>query len=140
MILSGEKLERQSLGSSGGGTKVINRLYLSHKTSKSKYLIDTGADVFVVPLDAASKHRPPTSLQLFAANGTVISTYGQRLLTLDLRLRRVFRWPFIIAAVSQPIIGADFLRHYGLLVDIRYECLVDSLTNCRHREQYATME
>ncbi|GFS39113.1 hypothetical protein NPIL_558591 [Nephila pilipes] len=53
-------------------------------------------------------HRPPASLQLFAANGSFISTYGQRLLTLDLGRRRVFRWPFIIAEVSQPIIGADF--------------------------------
>ncbi|GFT63253.1 transposon Ty3-I Gag-Pol polyprotein [Nephila pilipes] len=107
---------------------VINRLYLSDRTSRSKYLIDTGADVSVIPLTTASQHLPPASLQLFAANGTVISTYGQQLVTLDLGLRRVFKWPFIIAAVSQPIIGADFLRHYGLLVDIRHGRLVDSLT------------
>ncbi|GFQ87529.1 retrovirus-related Pol polyprotein from transposon 297 [Trichonephila clavata] len=107
---------------------VINRLYLSDRTSRSKYLIDTGADVSVIPLTMISKHLPPASLQLFAANGTVISTYGQKLVTLDLGLRRVFKWPFIIAGVSQPIIGADFLRHYGLLVDIRHGCLVDSLT------------
>ncbi|GFT87987.1 transposon Ty3-I Gag-Pol polyprotein [Nephila pilipes] len=98
------------------------------RTSKSKYLTDTGADVSVVPLTVASKHPPPASLQLFAANGAAISTYGQRPLTLDLGLRRVFRWPFIIAAVSQPMIGADFLRHYGLLVDNRRESLVDPLT------------
>ncbi|GFS98070.1 retrovirus-related Pol polyprotein from transposon opus [Trichonephila clavipes] len=107
---------------------VINRLYLSDKPSRMKYLIDTGTDVSVIPLPTASRHLPPASLQLFAANGTVISTYGQQLVTLDLGLRRVFRWPFIIAAVSQPIIGADFLRHYGLLVDIRHGRLVDSLT------------
>ncbi|GFT73364.1 transposon Ty3-I Gag-Pol polyprotein [Nephila pilipes] len=107
---------------------VINRLYLSDRTSRSKYLIDTGADVSVIPLTTASQHLPPASLQLFAANGPVISTYGQQLVTLDLGLRRVFKWPFIIAAVSQPIIGADFLRHYGLLVDIRHGRLVDSLT------------
>ncbi|GFT91809.1 transposon Ty3-I Gag-Pol polyprotein [Nephila pilipes] len=107
---------------------VINRLYLSDRTSRSKYLIDTGADVSVIPLTTASQHLQPASLQLFEANGTVISTYGQQLVTLDLGLRRVFKWPFIIAAVSQPIIGADFLRHYGLLVDIRHGRLVDSLT------------
>ncbi|GFU21463.1 retrovirus-related Pol polyprotein from transposon 297 [Trichonephila clavipes] len=65
---------------------------------------------------------------MFAANGTVISTYGQQIVTFDLGLRRVFKWPFIITAVSQPIIGADFLRHYGLLVDIRHGRQVDSLT------------
>ncbi|GFV29528.1 retrovirus-related Pol polyprotein from transposon 297 [Trichonephila clavipes] len=107
---------------------VLNRLYLSDKPSRMKYLIDTGADVSVISLPTASRHLPPASLQLFAANVTVISTYGQQLVTLDLRLRRVFRWPFIIAAVSQPIIGADFLRHYGLLVNIRHGRLVDSLT------------
>ncbi|GFR25644.1 retrovirus-related Pol polyprotein from transposon opus [Trichonephila clavata] len=107
---------------------VINRLYLSDRTSRSKYLIDTGADVLVIPLTTVSKHLPPASLQLFAANGTVISTFGQKLVTLDLGLRRMFKWLFIIAGVSQPIIGADFLRHYGLLVDIRHGCLVDSLT------------
>ncbi|GFS62084.1 retrovirus-related Pol polyprotein from transposon 297 [Nephila pilipes] len=128
MFLPGEKLERSSFGSSGGGTQVVNRLNLLDRTSTSKYLIDTGANVFVVPVIAASKYRPPASLQLFTVNGTAISTYDQRLLTFDLGLRRRFRWPFIIAAVSQPIIRADFLRHYGLLVDIRHECLVNSLT------------
>ncbi|GFU43262.1 peptidase A2 domain-containing protein [Nephila pilipes] len=81
-----------------------------------------------VPLTSASKHRPPASLQLFAENGIVILTYSQSLLTLDHGLRRVFRWPFIIAAVLQPIIRVDFILHYGLLVNIWYECLEDSLT------------
>ncbi|GFT21882.1 retrovirus-related Pol polyprotein from transposon 297 [Nephila pilipes] len=97
-------------------------------TSRSKYLIDTGADGSVIPLPTASQHLQSASLQPFAANGTVISTYGQQLGTLDLGLRRVFKWPFIIAAVSQPIIGADFLCHYGLLVDFRHGRLVHSLT------------
>ena len=26
-------------------------------------------------------------------------------------------WPFLLADVAMPIIGADFLRHFGLLVD-----------------------
>ncbi|GFS60318.1 retrovirus-related Pol polyprotein from transposon 297 [Nephila pilipes] len=128
MFLPDEKLEQPSLDPSSDGAMVINRLYLSDRTSQSKYLIDTGADVSVITLTTASKLLPPASLQLFSANGTVISTYGQQLVTLDLGLRRVFKWPFIIAAVSQPIIRADFLRHYGLLVDIRHGRLVDSLT------------
>ncbi|GFT68746.1 retrovirus-related Pol polyprotein from transposon 297 [Nephila pilipes] len=75
MFLPSGKLERPSIGSPGDGTKEINRLYLSDRTFKSKYLIDTGAHVSVVPLIEASKNRPPASLQLFAANRTVISTY-----------------------------------------------------------------
>ncbi|GFS70353.1 retrovirus-related Pol polyprotein from transposon opus [Trichonephila clavipes] len=128
MFLPDGKLEQPPLDPPSGGPMVINRLYLSDKPSRMKYLIDTGADVSVIPLPTASRHLPPASLQLFTTNGNVISTYGQQLVTLDLGLRRLFRWPFIIAVVSQPIIGADFLRHYGLLVDIRHGRLVDSLT------------
>ncbi|GBM64537.1 hypothetical protein AVEN_95069-1, partial [Araneus ventricosus] len=72
-------------------------------------------------------------LQLFAANGTEIPTFGQLLLKLDLGLRRAFHWPFVIAKVSQPIIGADFLRHFGLLVGIRQGCLIDPLTKLQSR-------
>ncbi|GFT83507.1 retrovirus-related Pol polyprotein from transposon 297 [Nephila pilipes] len=108
MFLPDAELEQPSLDPPSDGAMVINRLYLSDRTSRSKYLIDTGADVLVIPLTTASKHLPPASLQRFAANRTVISTYGQQLVTLDLGLRRVFKWPFIIATISQPITGADF--------------------------------
>ncbi|GFQ83375.1 retrovirus-related Pol polyprotein from transposon 297 [Trichonephila clavata] len=128
MFLPDGKLEPPSLNPLSDSAMVINRLYLSDMTSWLKYLIDTGANVSVIPLTTASKHLPPASLQLFTANGTVISTYGQQLVTLDLGLRRVFKWPFIIAVVLQPIIATDFLRHYGLLVDIHHDRLVDSLT------------
>jgi cleavage and polyadenylation specificity factor subunit 1 len=35
-----------------------------------------------------------------------------------------------LANVNKPIIGADFLKHYGLLIDLKHECLKDPLTNC----------
>lgn len=49
-------------------------------------------------------------------------------MTLDLKLRRAFRWTFIIANVKQPILGADFLSHYELLVDLSSKKLIDSIT------------
>ncbi|PIK50429.1 hypothetical protein BSL78_12668 [Apostichopus japonicus] len=52
-----------------------------------------------------------------------------RSLTLDLGLRRTCRWVFIIAEVTGPILGVDFLHHFGLLVDLRRYKLVDSTTN-----------
>ncbi|GIY48804.1 retrovirus-related Pol polyprotein from transposon 297 [Caerostris extrusa] len=93
----------------GDGKAMIQRLYLTDKTSSSRYLIDTGADVS----QSAHKTSGQTAqMQLFAANGTAIPTYGKCLFKLDLGLRREFNWPSVIAAVSQPIIGADFLRHF----------------------------
>ncbi|XP_017796720.1 PREDICTED: uncharacterized protein LOC108578232 [Habropoda laboriosa] len=66
---------------------------------------------------------------LYAANGTEISTYGTVTLTLDLGLRRAFTWRFVVAEVSKPIIGVDFLYHFGLLVDIRNQRLMDQVTS-----------
>jgi RNase H-like domain found in reverse transcriptase/Reverse transcriptase (RNA-dependent DNA polymerase)/Integrase zinc binding domain/Integrase core domain len=73
--------------------------------------------------------RERSPYELFAANGTIISTYGTINLRLDLGLKRDFVWTFVIADVSKPIIGVDFLSSYGLLVDARNRRLVDSATS-----------
>ncbi|KFD47482.1 hypothetical protein M513_11643 [Trichuris suis] len=41
-------------------------------------------------------------------------------------MRQKFSWTFVIADVQQPIIGADFLRHFTLLVDMRHHRLIDA--------------
>ena len=66
-----------------------------------------------------------------AVNNTPIATYGNRLLTLNIGLRRQFQWIFIVADVKHPILGADFLRHYNLLVDIGHNRLSDALTQLK---------
>lgn len=75
-------------------------------------------------------HRPPQSA-LQAVNGTQIDTFGTHSLTVTLGLRRSFLWVFTIADVKIPILGADFLRHFGLLVDVSRNRLTDSVTNLR---------
>ncbi|XP_037931303.1 uncharacterized protein K02A2.6-like [Teleopsis dalmanni] len=47
---------------------------------------------------------------------------------MNLGLRRKFDWNFIIANVSKPILGADFLKHFGLVVDVKRSCLSDTQT------------
>ena len=63
-----------------------------------------------------------------AANQLPIRTYGQSMVKLDLGLRRAFAWPFIVADVRDAILGADFLIHSGLLVDMQKKRLVDTHT------------
>ncbi|CAH8623577.1 unnamed protein product [Dicrocoelium dendriticum] len=63
---------------------------------------------------------------LTAANGTPIATYGHRSLTLDLGLRRTFRWVFTFAEASFVIIGIDFLKHFDLLIDAKRQMIVDT--------------
>ncbi|GBN52192.1 hypothetical protein AVEN_188511-1 [Araneus ventricosus] len=70
-----------------------------------------------------------TGFLIDAANGTRIAKFGTKLLSLDLGLRRTLQWPFIVADVTKPIIGADFLQHFGLLIDLKKRCLIDPLTN-----------
>ncbi|GBL94948.1 hypothetical protein AVEN_187463-1 [Araneus ventricosus] len=62
-------------------------------------------------------------------DGTEISTYGIKMLNLDLGLRRDFQFPFIIADVTKGILGDDFLHKYNLLVDINKKKLIDGITN-----------
>jgi hypothetical protein len=47
---------------------------------------------------------------------------------LDFGLRREYSWHFVIADVTAPIIGSDFLCFYKLLVDMRNRRLIDSIT------------
>ena len=99
-------------------------------STKQQFLIDTGAEVSVLPPRATDRpHRQGYDLQ--AANSSTIATYGTRSLTLNLGLRRSYPWIFTIAAVSHAIIGADFLRHFNLLVDLRTRSLIDAVTNLR---------
>ena len=39
---------------------------------------------------------------------------------------RTFQWPFLLAAVRFPIIGADFLKNFRLLVDVGAQKLVNA--------------
>lgn len=108
--------------------KSTGRLFVVDKISKTQFLIDTGSDLCVYPRQALKLPRTKTSYQLFAANGTSIPTYGWINLNLNLGLRRDFTWRFVVADVSKPIIGIDFLIFYNLMVDCRGQRLVDCLT------------
>ena len=83
----------------------------------------------VIPPSPSERHRNKDSkLTLQAVNGSSITTLGTRSLTLNLGLRRTFRWIFVIADVQNPILGADFLRNFGLLVDMKHTRLLDTTT------------
>ena len=55
-------------------------------------------------------------------------TFGTKRLSLNLSLRRKFSWNFCIAAVPNPIIGADLLAHYHLVPYLHESRLVDTTT------------
>lgn len=111
-----------------GGLKLC-RLILRDNSSNQQFLVDTGADVSVIPASIRQKRSGPQPLELQAANNTTIKTFGEKILKLNLGFRRDFVWPFIIADVPQSIIGSDFLEHFDLLVDVKRRRLIDKKTN-----------
>ncbi|XP_071577523.1 uncharacterized protein [Temnothorax nylanderi] len=122
------KQRGQSVMAADAGNPKSSRLYVTDCNTRRKYLIDTGSDVSVFPLANTRSKRKAESYQLFAANGSVINTYGFVTLQPDFGLRRAYPWRFIVAEVTQPIIGSDFLAHYHLLPDVKIKKLIDGQT------------
>lgn len=107
-----------------------HRLLIRDSHTKLTFLIDTGANISVLPKRCAQKRiTEPCEFKLYAANDSEIKTYGLCNLEITFGLRRVFKWPFIVCDVKQPIIGADFLRNFKLMVDLFNNRLVDLVTN-----------
>lgn len=104
------------------------RLFVVDKKTKEHYLVDTGSDVSVYPHNRIRRTIKKEIYELYAANGSTIATYGYMNLQPDFGLRRAFPWRFIIAEVTQPILGSDFLSYYHLLPDLHKGELLDGNT------------
>ncbi|GFW31232.1 retrovirus-related Pol polyprotein from transposon 297 [Trichonephila clavipes] len=100
-------------------SKHTSRLFLLDRKSGQKFLIDSGSEICVIPPSPTMNKSPQSNFSLFAANNTKIPAYGMVRKELNLGLRRPFIWTFIIADVSSPVIGADFLKHFNLLIDLK---------------------
>ena len=119
------------MATSATGLQPSRLFHVNDKATGTRFLVDTGAEVSVIPPSCTDRKHLQGNFTLQAVNNTAIATYGTRSLTLDLGLRRTFRWIFVIADVKKPILGADFLRHFGLLVDMTNSRLSDAHTNLR---------
>ncbi|KAL1487842.1 hypothetical protein ABEB36_015492 [Hypothenemus hampei] len=109
------------------GVRRSRRVFVKDPTTRISFLVDTGAEVSVLPRRFTNVWKPAT-FKLYAANGTPISTYGVKSLSISLGLRRIFTWEFLVAEVTHPILGADFLSIQDLWVDLKNKRLVDPLT------------
>ncbi|BHF60579.1 hypothetical protein SprV_0100354400 [Sparganum proliferum] len=102
--------------------------YVCDKVTLRRFLVDTGAQISVVPPTPVDRRCPSPGLHLQAANCSPISTFGSLSLTLNIGLRRSFSWIFVIADVPHAILGSDFLAEFDVLVDCRRSCLLDRTT------------
>ncbi|XP_064468649.1 uncharacterized protein LOC135382200 [Ornithodoros turicata] len=105
-----------------------------HK-SGYRFLVDTGADISILSSTSSEKRHRGAEYILHAVNTSRIATFGQRSATHNLGLRRAFHWIFTVADLRYAIPGADFVKHFDLMVDVRRHRLIDntiSLLRCSH--------
>ena len=68
--------------------------------------------------EANFRAKAPLEKELVAGNGTRIRCYGKKKLQLNVGTR-TYEWTFLVADMKRSLIGADFLTHSSLLVDLR---------------------
>ena len=89
-------------------------------SSSKRYLVDSGSAFSILPHKSSAE---PTGPSLMTADGKPLHCWGRR--TCSVRTcTREFSWTFLLAPVAFPILGADFLRNFSLLVDISNKRLV----------------
>ena len=124
MYVHGKRRSRSSVVASAAGQR-NSLLFIVDDISAKRFLVDTGASVSVFPASHKDRHGGVRTPSLVAANGTNIATYGTREMSLSLD-RRNYTWPFIIADVRTPLLGADFLQANALLVDLQSRRLINA--------------
>ena len=85
---------------------------MTDKESKILFLIDNGAQASLQPATSEVKHSIPSKLTLRAINGTLIHTYGEKCMELDLGLRSTYTHIFTVADVGCAILGTDFFTKF----------------------------
>ena len=90
-------------------------VYLQDSLSSRRFLIYSGASVSVFPAPRSSSSS--SGVQLLTADGSSLSCSGSRIIPLGFGNHRI-EWPFQLAPVAVPILGADFLKHYNLLLNV----------------------
>jgi hypothetical protein len=89
-------------------------LHLSDELSGPRFLVDTGASYSIFPHQPS---HPVCGPVLKGPGGQTIPCWGEKQLPVQFSGRR-FTWTFLLAKVEFPILGANFLKHFNLIVDL----------------------
>ena len=99
-------------------------IYLQDILSNRNFLVDTGASRSVFPHHSSAA---PTGPRLLMADGRPTKAWGSRIIPLQFGNRR-FQFSFLLADVDRPILGADFLADFDLLVDVAKRQVLERLS------------
>ena len=122
LIPTAGKLGGRRLGATTTTGQPACRLFFTEDTLQGfKFLIDTGAEVSVIP---HTGRKLESNVTLRAANGTPIETFGHRCLEIDIGLGSTQSWNFVLADVPFAILGIDFLSFFNLSIDVSRQRLI----------------
>ena len=99
-------------------------LFVRDTLSGRDFLVDSGASVSVFPGPSSSSG---DGFRLLTADGSPIFCSSSRLIPLRFSCgsrSKVYTWKFQLAPVSVPLLGADFLKHFNFMVDVKGRKLV----------------
>ena len=94
-------------------------LFLKDILSDREFLVDSSASVYVFP---GPKSASSNGVRLLTADGSPMICSGTKIIPLRFSCgsgSKVYTWTFQLAPVSVPLLRADFLEHFNLLVDIK---------------------
>ena len=102
-------------------------IFVKDPETHIRFLIDTGSEFSLLPCARPFDH-PSRTKWLHAANDTKVPVFEPVTLTVSLNLERPFTWTFLRADVRYATIGLDFLRHFGLSVNVVTKTLIENHT------------
>ena len=92
------------------GLQSSRLFFIKERVTGMHFLVDTGAEVSVIPRSFTAgtpQSSPQPGLTLQAVNHSPIMTFGNCSITLNIGLRRSFRWMFVIADVKHAILSSS---------------------------------
>ena len=113
---------------SGSAGKLL-QLFIKEKSIGLTFLVDSGAEVSVLPSWFINKPQTQIMYDLAAANDSMIKTTGIYQILVDTGLSKKYVWTFIVVEMENPILGADLLKA-NIILDLNRECLIDGETLC----------
>lgn len=100
------------------------RFRILDRNSGLKFIIDTGSVCSQIPRRPSDSQIPISEKRFEVANGEPLLQYGHETLELEFDQSIKFSWKFHITDLEVPLIGADFLKHFGIQADLRGKRLI----------------
>ena len=121
MCLVGKRVGRGMVAATAPEGQPGRLAQLVDEATKQRYLVDSGSAFSIRPFRSSSK---PTGPGLATATGTPIRCWGRQRAAIRAG-GRSFSCNLLMADVSFPILGADFLGQHRMMVDLAAMQLVD---------------